>query len=164
MSILIDLNFGILKISLFLPILSDQYKTLPFEEAKTIVNNLIETIIKTNGFIHFDFSISSFSEIKYGQQIYNYIIQKVKEHNGFIGNCMQITNWWKKRERVEIIENEIGALIQFPENIDNFTLELLGNYNVEKVDGAKSAIDGPKIIFNNILAGTKVQIFIGKIE
>jgi|APSaa5957512622_1039677.scaffolds.fasta_scaffold16387_2 hypothetical protein len=141
-----------------------KYKTLPFEEAKTIVNNLIETIIKTNGFIHFDFSISSFSEIKYGQQIYNYIIQKVKEHNGFIGNCMQITNWWKKRERVEIIENEIGALIQFPENIDNFTLELLGNYNVEKVDGAKSAIDGPKIIFNNILAGTKVQIFIGKIE
>jgi len=77
---------------------------------------------------------------------------------------MQIANWWKKRERVEIIENEIGALIQFPENIDNFTLELLGNYNIEKVDGAKSEIDGTKIIFNNVLAGTKVQIFIGKIE
>jgi len=43
-SILIDLNFGILKILLFFPILSDQYRTLPFEVIRTaIAANMIGT-------------------------------------------------------------------------------------------------------------------------
>ncbi len=136
--------------------------TISYENAQEIVDHLIDSIESVNGFISFNYSISNFDEITYNKQLLNYTLEEIKPKNVFIATFMQIVQWWKKRESIEIFESEDRFYLYFPSKTDKFTISLFGNYDIMQVNHAEAEIQGNNIHFSNIKLDSKIEVVLSK--
>lgn len=135
---------------------------IPVEQIQKYYHEIIEALEFCKGYLHFDLSVANFTDIKYLKGLYRYILEDLKTRNAFIAPCIEIANWWKKRESVEISESETGVLIYFPDRFKRFSFRLIGNFSIISIDGAKAEIKENLIKFIDIQPDTKVQIFLSK--
>ena len=135
---------------------------IPFESAKEIVDHLIESVEFNNGFISFNYSISNFNEIIYNKELLNYTIEEIRPKNVFIATLMEIAQWWKKRESIEIFDSEERFYLYFPSQTTKFTISVFGNYDVAQVNHAKAEIVGNDIHFFNIKLDSKIEVVLKK--
>lgn len=134
--------------------------TISYENAQEIADRLLESVESANGFISFNFSISNFNEIPYNKQLLNYIIEEIRPKNVFIATFMQIALWWKQRESIEIFESEDRFYLYFPSQTEKFTINVLGDYEIVKVNHAKAEIEGNNIHFSNIKLDSKIEVIL----
>ncbi len=139
-------------------------RTVSLEKSKDYVDKILNEINKTNGFLSFDFSVSNFSDIPFNKELMTYVVEQIRPMDAYITTCIDLINWWRKRESVEISESEHGLLVFFPESIEKFTFRLFGKYRTTIIEGAEAKLHKNKIIFSNIKADTKVQILLEKID
>ncbi|MCD4796853.1 MAG: hypothetical protein K8R49_06790 [Candidatus Cloacimonetes bacterium] len=139
-------------------------KILPFEKAKELIDNILEAFEKTNGLLTFNFSISNFTEIPYNKQLFSHILEEIIPGNVFIATFMEIADWWKQRESVEIKEKEDEISIYFPQKMDKCCFTLLGNYHIFTIVGAINKLKDNKIFLSDIKADTTVKIRLEKPE
>jgi hypothetical protein len=131
---------------------------ISYEHAQEIVDYLIESVESVNGFISFNYSISNFDEISYNKQLLNYTIEELRPKNVFIATLLQIAQWWKKREGIEIFESEDRFYLYFPSQTEKFTINVIGNYDIVQVNHAKAKIEGNNIHFSNIKLDSKIEV------
>jgi len=132
--------------------------TISYENAQEIVDHLIESIECVNGFISFNYSISNFDEISYNKQLLNYTLEEIKPKNVFIATFMQIAQWWKKRESIEIFESEDRFYLYFPAQTDKFTISIFGNFEIDQIKHADAEIKENTIHFSNIKLDSKIEV------
>jgi len=131
---------------------------IPIEDAKEIVDELIDSIETANGFISFNYSISNFDEISFNKELLNYTIEQLRPKNVFWGTFMQIANWWKKRESIEVFDSENRFYLYFPSQTDKFTISILGNFEIVQVNNAKAEIEGNVVHLSNIKLDSKIEV------
>lgn len=129
-----------------------------YENAREIVDHLIDSIESVNGFISFNYSISNFNEISYNKRLLNYTLKEIKPKNVFIATFIQIAQWWKKRESIEIFESEDRFFLYFPSQTDKFTISIFGNYEIVQVNHAEAEIKDNNIHFKNIKLDSKIEV------
>ena len=139
-------------------------KNVPYEKARILADEIIESIESVNGLLTFNFSVSNFTDISYNNDLFFYILDNIKPKNVFQGTFMEIADWWRKRESIEVKENENEISVYFPESFEKFTVSLFGNYEILEVEGAKPEIKSAKLFFTDIKADTTVRIKIQKNE
>ena len=135
---------------------------IPYENAQEIVDHLIDSIESVNGFISFNYSISNFNEITYNKRLLNYTLKEIKPKNVFIATFIQIAQWWKKRESIEIFESEDRFYLYFPSQTDKFTISILGNYEIVQVNYAEAEIKDSNIHFSDIKLDSKIEVVLKK--
>ncbi len=135
---------------------------IPFENAKEIIDHLIDSVELVNGFISFNYSISNFDEITYNKELLNYTIEEIRPKNVFIATLMQIAQWWKKRESIEIFDSDNRFYLYFPSQTEKFTISIFGNYDIVEVNHAKAEIVGNNIHFFNIKLDSKIEVVLKK--
>ncbi len=139
-------------------------KLVSFERTRAIIDELLLSIASVNGLLTFNFSSSNFADIPYNKELFSYILDEIKPKNVFVATFMEIAEWWKKREGVDITETENGVSVYFPDKIEKFSLSLIGEYEMTKTMGIDSKIEGSLIVFTNVLPNTKVNIILRKKE
>ncbi len=136
--------------------------TVSYDNAQDIVDHLIDSVESVNGFISFNYSISNFDNITYNKQLLNYTLEEIRPKNVFIATFMQIAQWWKKRESIEIFESEDRFYLYFPSKTDKFTVSVFGNYEIVQVNHAEAEIKGNNIHFSNIKLDSKIEVVLKK--
>jgi hypothetical protein len=139
-------------------------KLVSFERTRAIIDELLLSGASVNGLLTFNFSSSNFADIPYNKELFSYILDEIKPKNVFAATFMEIAKWWKKRESVEITETENGISVYFPDKIEKFSISLMGKYEITETVGADSKIEGPMLVFINILPNTRVNIILKKME
>ena len=137
-------------------------KLVSYERTQVIIDELLLSVASVNGFLTFNFSSSNFTDIPYNKELFSYILDEIKPKNVFAATFMEIAEWWKKRESVEIKEMENGVSVYFPDKIEKFSISLVGKYEMTKTVGIDSKIEGSMIVFTNILPNTRVNIILRK--
>ena len=137
-------------------------KLVSYERTQVIIDELLLSVASVNGLLTFNFSSSNFADIPYNKELFSYILDEIKLKNVFAATFMEIAEWWKKRESVEIKEMENGVSVYFPDKIEKFSLSLVGKYEMTKTVGIDSKIEGSMIVFTNILPNTRVNIILRK--
>ncbi len=137
-------------------------KLVSYERTQVIIDELLLSVASVNGLLTFNFSSSNFADIPYNKELFSYILDEIKPKNVFVATFMEIAEWWKKRESVEIKEMENGVSVYFPDKIEKFSISLVGKYEMTKTVGIDSKIEGSMIVFTNILPNTRVNIILRK--
>jgi hypothetical protein len=139
-------------------------KLVSFERTQAIIDELLLSVTSVNGLLTFNFSSSNFADIPYNKELFSYILDEMKPKNVFAATFMEIAEWWKKRESIEITEMENGVSVYFPDKIGKFSLSLMGKYEMTKTVEVDSKIEGSMLVFTNVLPNTKVDITLRKTE
>ena len=139
-------------------------KLVSFERIQAIIDELLLSVASVNGLLTFNFSSSNFADIPYNKELFSYILDEIKPKSAFAATFMEIAEWWKKRESVEITETENGVSVYFPDKLEKFSISLMGKYEITETVGADSKIEGPMLVFTNVLPNSRVNIIFRKME
>ena len=139
-------------------------KLVSFERTQTIIDKLLLSVASVNGLLTFNFSSSNFADIPYDKELFSYILDEIKPKNVFAATFMEIAEWWKRRECVEIAETENGVSVYFPDKLEKFSISLMGKYEMSKTVEVDSKIEGSTLVFTNILPNTRVNVILKKME
>ncbi len=130
------------------------------EEAIQNITALRERIVNVSGLCTYNFSISSFTEIKYLKQLLASTLTLFKNKKVFIASYAEITSWWDKREKIDIKEYVDHIEIIFPHDINDFSLSLHGAVSITSVEGAPAKILDKLVTFDKIIENTRVKIML----
>jgi len=133
-------------------------KMKSLDQAKTIIDNLLEGVEICNGVFVSEFSNTNLSDIEYSRDLIDYCITKVKSKNGYIDNLRGLASWWKSRESVIINESQRGIFLYFPKRVENFTVKLNGTFSIQEVLGINAEIREDRIFFSDVKPDTTVEI------
>ena len=75
---------------------------------------------------------------------------------------MQIAQWWKRREGIEIFDSEDRFYLYFPSKTDKFTISVFGNYDIVQVNHAEAEIKENNIYFSNVKLDSKIEVVLNK--
>lgn len=135
-----------------------KFNNMVQSEALKEVNDKIQAVKKFNGMLAVDFNIAGFAEIDYLEEIYEFMLKKIKRDNAYVGNMFEIASWWNKRNSVKIRYMKNGVMLQFPERFEHFTVSLYGSKNIKKIYNSKYKINNEKIHFQNIIKDSNIII------
>ncbi|MCF7792781.1 MAG: hypothetical protein K9N09_02350 [Candidatus Cloacimonetes bacterium] len=134
------------------------------ETAKEIIEKLLDSINLVNGLITFDFSVHNFAELEYLEKLMEEVFKKINNKKYYQDTYLNIAQWWKKRERIEIHERRSSVRLYFPEKIETFSFSIKGNKKLSHVDYTKSHISGNLVTLHDIDPDTEVKVFLDKSE
>ncbi|HPY96978.1 MAG TPA: hypothetical protein PL063_07170 [Candidatus Cloacimonadota bacterium] len=135
-----------------------KYSVEDFEIVKSYIKDLFASAKEHKGLLHFNFNISSFSDIKYMYKLFSYILGQADLIPSYKASLKQIIMWLKKRNNVEIDVQDNLVCFSFPEDIDDFTVVFYGDYRVVSFEGGNCSIKNSTIRFYNIKKGTVVRV------
>ncbi len=141
-----------------------QFKKLPYDKAKRIVDDLIENTKKVNGLFAFDITTSSFADINYCEDLFSYIWEKISQEKSFKGTIGEIATWCKKREAVYIREKNRRLNIYFPYSFERFTISIIGDFQIAVIDYNDAEVFGDRIIFRNVQPDTNVTVILEAVD
>jgi hypothetical protein len=85
-------------------------------------------------------------------KLYPYLLALIKSSNTYLTTAGELVDWWEKRKRVTINENEDQIGLMFPDDLESFTLCLHGNPKIKEVVEMPAKVKGNQIQFTNIKA------------
>lgn len=135
-----------------------EFKNIPFEQARDKMAALTRILKFYNGLITFDYSPKNFADIPYNKNLFQETIDQIIEDKAYLNTYKGIADWWLKRENVVVKQNRNGVIIYFPDSLEFFTLDLLGDYSVVASEGYPLEYKQGKICFNDIKADSTVKI------
>jgi len=141
-------------------LLLSQTKVISQDSAMELLTDIISSIKITNGLLNFNFSISNFTELDYDIELFSALLSQLKSQNFFNGTLLEIADWWRRRENLEISEYQNTVDLYFPERIESCTLVVYGNVIVKEVVGLDAEIEENCIKFKNVMPDKKVQIIL----
>ena len=130
----------------------NKHNYLQLEDAKHQLKKFFQNALRTHSIFSTDFTIASFSNISYMNKLYPYLLALIKSSNTYLTTAGELIDWWEKRNRVTINESEDQIGLIFPDDLDNFTLFLLGNPKIKEVAEMPAKVKGNQIQFSNIKA------------
>lgn len=133
-----------------------------FEQARSSLEFMISLLNKYNGFLGVNFSVHNFAELTYDNQLYMQFLSRLKSDNAYIGRCRDLARWWRKRKIVRLEEESSEIRINFPEAVQSMSFLLFGQFQVNKVEGAKAEIMGNRIYLREIAPGITVILRLSK--
>lgn len=139
-------------------LLLSRTKIISREDAAQLISDLLDSIKLTNGLLAFNFSVANFTELDYDEELFSDLLSRISSLNFFQATFLEIADWWRRRENLEINEYEDTIDLYFPERIEHFTLTLYGKVEIKEIIGIEADIDQNKIRFKNVLPDKKVQI------
>lgn len=137
-----------------------KYKYIPFDVAMNSIKELIKSVKKVRGLVHFQFSNSLFYEIPYMHKLFEYTVDQLNNQNAYVATCSTIIDWLNKRQKVLIKETENRIIIDFNDNIEQMCFEIIGNKVIANVEGGNCSFQKNFVHFINITKGLSVEIFL----
>ncbi len=138
--------------------------SMSHDNAKQIVDRIFEATELVNGLMTFDFSVHNFAELDYLTELMEYVIKRINAKDYFVDTYLNIAQWWKKRERIEILEKRSSIELYFPEKIDFFSFSIMGNKTLSHVDYPHCIVKNGFITLSQIEPDTKIKVFLDKVE
>ncbi len=135
-----------------------KHRSLSLDKSQMVVRNLINSVSGVNGHIVFDFNISNFCDISHNDKLLDYTIDLLTQNDIYIAPLQDIAKWWNRRDRIQIYENPNEIMIYVQDNMERFTVELLGKMKILSIDGAEYMLSGKKIRFVKVAPGTTITI------
>ena len=138
-------------------------KTISEENAMEILTDLINSIKITNGLLTFNFSVSNFTELEYDVEIFSKLLSQFTSKDFYQATYLEIADWWRRRESMEMTEYQNTVDLYFPERIDQCTLTVFGNVKISEISGIDAEIIENKIKLKNIMPDKKVHIVLDEV-
>lgn len=130
----------------------NKYRVLALDDAKNQIKTFLGRTQQSGGIFSMDFSLASFHDIHYCHNLYAYIMELIKGSDVWVSTAREMSSWWEKRNRVTISEDEYQIEVYFDDDMDFFTLNLIGVGKIREIEGAQGKIDGNTVSFANIKA------------
>lgn len=137
---------------------------IPYDNIMEIITKMWQSIKLVNGLITFDFSIHNFAELEYLEKLVENVYKDINKKNIYQNTYLNISQWWKKRERVEVTEKRSSVELYFPESLERFSFSIKGNKKLSHVDYTKCSIHKDIITLSQLEPDTTVKVFLDKIE
>jgi len=135
---------------------------LQLDDAKLQIKKLFQQCTRTHGIFSLDFSVASYSEIRYCNKLYAYILALIKSADTYLATAAELTTWWEKRKRITIDEGEYEISVFFPDDVDRFVLSIHGDPRIQEVEGISAKIEGNTVRFANVKADSIAVIRLNK--
>jgi hypothetical protein len=135
-----------------------KYKNIEYKDAQLLMKEMINLTKKVTGLLHLQFTNSLFNEINYMPKLLEYLVDVLKDQNAYVNTCENIIDWFKKRRKIEIIEDINKISLRFNENIPEITFEMIGSKSIHNVYGGNCEYDQRFVKFVNVSAGLEVEI------
>ncbi|MCD4827961.1 MAG: hypothetical protein K8R90_00840 [Candidatus Cloacimonetes bacterium] len=134
------------------------WRNVPPEQAQRIVKNLLQTVEPTQGLLTFEFDVAHFDEIPYLKRLFAYLTDLLNQRNIHVDTLHNLWRWWRRRNRVEILEGAGEILLQFPDDLPAFTLDIAGSLKILAVEGAQYSLQPGRVTFLDVKAGTSARV------
>jgi hypothetical protein len=131
-----------------------RYKILQLDAAKHLAKKFFQNTLRTRGIFGLDLSLASYTDIPYCKKLYSYILALIKPDNIWLATAEEIANWWEKRNKITIEEAEYEISVYFPDELEDFSLQVLNDVKIREIEGLTASIEGNLVRFSNIPAGT----------
>jgi len=129
-----------------------KHNHIQLEDAKHQIKKFFSISQRMHGIFSTDFSIASFSDIRYMNKLYPYILALVKSGNTYLTTAAELAAWWERRNRITIDESEYEISVFFPDALEHFVLCVHGDPKIVEIDGSGARIEGNMIHFTDIKA------------
>ncbi len=130
----------------------NKHKVMGLDHAKSEIKAQLTRSQLNGGIMSLDFSLASYHDIHYLNKLYAYIMELIKNSEAHCCTARELSTWWEKRNRVTISEGEYEISIYFADDIDYFTLNILGGRKIREIDGTQGKIDGNMIRYAGVEA------------
>ena len=130
----------------------NKHKVMGLDHAKSEIKAQLTRSQLNGGIMSLDFSLASYHDIHYLNKLYAYIMELIKNSEAYCCTARELSTWWEKRNRVTISEGEYEISIYFADDIDYFTLNILGGRKIREIDGTQGKIDGNMIRYAGVEA------------
>lgn len=130
----------------------NKHKVMGLDHAKSEIKAQLTRSQLNGGIMSLDFSLASYHDIHYLSKLYAYIMELIKNSEAYCCTARELSTWWEKRNRVTISEGEYEISIYFADDIDYFTLNILGGRKIREIDGTQGKIDGNMIRYAGVEA------------
>lgn len=137
-----------------------KYKDVPFDTAMNSIKEMIKTVKKNNGLLHFQFSNSLFHDIPYMHKLFEYTLDQLKHQGAYVTTCSNVYDWLNKREAINITEKDDSIIIKFNEDIEQISFEVVGKKIISRVDGGNCNYKKNAVQFINVKKDLEVEIHI----
>ncbi len=129
-------------------------RIVSLEDAKVQFKKIYQAVRKVHGVLCLDFTLANYAEIHYCGKLYQYILALLNSENIYKATCMELADWWKKRERVTIEESDYELSVFFPDELDHFCLTVSSEFQIAETSGVEVDIQGNLFRFSGIKKGT----------
>lgn len=137
-----------------------KYKNISFDKAKSMLDSFIDNAKIANGLFAYDFSLSSFADIKYSKELFHFIQEKLSKIDTFTATYSEIATWIKSRDSVYIREKNRKINIYFPEDFEHFTFKIFGNHKIAIIEFDDYEMENNILTLHNIKADTNITIIL----
>ena len=136
----------------------NKYKYMSIKDATEVFKELQRKVKKVKGLLHIQFTNSLYHDIKYLPKFHEYIIDEIKNQNGYITTCSDILEWFEKRSQIKITEEPDKIIIKFLAPIDTITFEIIGKRGINNVFGGNCSYKKNTVQFVNTIKNMEVEI------
>ena len=135
-----------------------KYKYASMKDATMVFKDLQRKVKKVKGLMHVQLTNSLYHEIKYLPKFHEYIIDEIKNQNGYFTTCSEILEWFERRNQIRITEETDKIIIKFLAPIDTITFEILGKRTINNVFGGNCSFKKNTVQFVNTIKNMEVEI------
>lgn len=130
----------------------NKHKVMGLDHAKAEIKAQLSRTQLSGGIMSLDFSLASYHDIHYSNKLYTYVMELIKNSEAYCSTARELSTWWEKRNRVTISEEENEVNIYFADDIEYFTLNILGGRKIREIEGIQGKIEGNTIRYADIKA------------
>jgi len=135
-----------------------QLKNISFEQARDKMASLLSLMKFYNGLITFNFSVHNFADISYNKNLFKETLANLLKDEALIMTYKETAVWWKKREAIQFEESRSEVKIYFPDQLPKLTLQLLGSYDAQPIEGPTFEQIGDLLYFKDIQTDSRARI------
>lgn len=139
-----------------------RYRQLDYKWAKQLITDLIDQAEKGSALLSLDFSVANFADLEYDQELFSFTLQELRKRDVYIASLRELALWWKIREAVVLKDKFEGIEVYFPYAVENFTLQIFGNYQQLEYREDKIRKFENLLFFSNVKADSRFFIRIIK--
>lgn len=136
-------------------------KFLQPDVAKATLKRVFQTTLRYHGIFGSDLNLASYADIRYCKRFYTYLLELIKTADTWVATAQEIASWWEKRNRVTIEEADQEISVYFPDDLNDFSLQVLNEARIREIEGPEYTRDGNLIRFSKIKAGSIAMIRMG---
>ena len=111
----------------------NSFKELPLDDAKRMVKKIFQQCIKSGSVMGIDMRVAAWTDISYMDKLYPFLLEMIKTTDSWITSPAKIADWWQKRAAVTINESEYEVSVSFESEMENFSLQLIGNVKIKEI-------------------------------
>lgn len=129
-----------------------KHRILGLDDAKAKLKQILNTVNRTKGIMSVDLSLASYHDIHYVHKLYSYFLELVNSSGAWVCTAKELCQWWKKRSKVTIEEDEYEISLYFDDDIEHFSLQCYNINRIKEIAGTSGKIEGNLVRYNSVKA------------